>query len=398
MQRLNLSLKRTLRNKKNYFLLVVLMICFVITAVSFVIHDNLSLYVETAQKELVEFRSILVSQLDEQTKTKLLNNPHVIYVGSSYNLEHFVVSEDFQDLGYNGSLSFRLGTEKLVPPAILGENLTDDMTDSIICSYNFFPDDSLNYDLAESKDFLNPKDFLGKSIRIHYSYSSNNDVMKDFTRTYTIVGFFDNTINQMPANTCYLSLSGMEAISKDLYLDSDEHNQNDIIILEDPKYLEEVSEILPYREGGYHFQSVMKENTLAEYYLILNLIVIVSIFCSFMLILNFIYKYILSNLKDYQLRVSLGYRKKDIIIEKILELFILGVLGCIGCFILYFLLAILSNKYFSAFFALFGYAVKFHFVTFILGIFFCLILPFLLSTFFIWFYFGIQNSYKFLNR
>ena len=168
--------------------------------------------------------------------------------------------------------------------------------------------------------------------------------------------------------------------------------------MEDPKYLEEVSEILPYREGGYHFQSVMKENTLAEYYLILNLIVIVSIFCSFMLILNFIYKYILSNLKDYQLRVSLGYRKKDIIIEKILELFILGVLGCIGCFILYFLLAILSNKYFSAFFALFGYAVKFHFVTFILGIFFCLILPFLLSTFFIWFYFGRQNSYKFLNR
>lgn len=398
MQRLSLSLKRTLRNKKNYFLLVVLMICFVITAVSFVIHDNLSLYVETAQKELVEFRSILVSQLDEQTKTELLNNPHVSYVGSFYNLEHFVVSEDFQDLGYNGSLSFRLGTEKLVPPAILGENLTDDMTDSIICSYNFFPDDTLNYDLAESKDFLNPKEFLGKSIRIHYSYLSNNDVMKDFTRTYTIVGFFDNTINQMPANTCYLSLSGMEAISKDLYLDSDEHNQNDIIILEDPNYLEEVSEILPYREGGYHFQSVMKENTLAEYYLILNLIVIVSIFCSFMLILNFIYKYILSNLKDYQLRVSLGYRKKDIIIEKILELFILGLLGCIGCFILYYVLAILSNKYFSAFFALFGYAVKFHFVTFILGIFFCLILPFILSMFFIWFYFGRQNSYKFLNK
>ena len=86
MQRLSLSLKRTLRNKKNYFLLVVLMICFVITAVSFVIHDNLSLYVETAQKELVEFRSILVSQLDEQTKTELLNNPHVSYVGSFYNL------------------------------------------------------------------------------------------------------------------------------------------------------------------------------------------------------------------------------------------------------------------------------------------------------------------------
>ena len=67
-----LSLKRTLRNKKNYFLVMVLMVCFAITLCAFMIADNFYLQVETDKKLNVSFRTIIPNKsLDEETRKEL---------------------------------------------------------------------------------------------------------------------------------------------------------------------------------------------------------------------------------------------------------------------------------------------------------------------------------------
>ena len=91
-----LSLKRTLRNKKNYFLVMVLMVCFAITLCAFMIADNLNLQVETDKKLNVSFRTIIPNKsLDEETRKELKENPHVLVITSPKYLYTNMHTDDF---------------------------------------------------------------------------------------------------------------------------------------------------------------------------------------------------------------------------------------------------------------------------------------------------------------
>ena len=117
-----------------------------------------------------------------------------------------------------------------------------------------------------------------------------------------------------------------------------------------------------------------------------------------MVVFNYSYKYILSNLKDYQLRMSLGYQKKDIVYEKNIEITILFLISFVLAILLYCFVVILANNLFREAFLILGMQLYFRFSILAMSIFLSLFLTFLCSMFFVWFYFGRQKSYEFLNR
>ena len=405
MQRLSLSLKRTLRNKKNYFLLVVLMICFVITAVSFVIQDNITSYINDSFYKELEFRIVIAeNNLDAETREELEANEHVVTVTNRFQLYSYVYTDDFKDLGYFGNLELNLGINGIVPPVILGENLTEDKTGMMICPYYFYPGERLTYENIQEKGALNPKDYLNKDVHIYYNHSdideNGQEITKRFDQTFKIIGFYDNTSTVTSGGACYITYDDKQEIVNNLGYNTSEimQNQSNWIVMDDTNSYDEIISILQKHGNDGFRDAYFNENTIADWYLTVRLIIIVSVFASFMIVLNFVYKHILSNLKDYQLRISLGYQKKDIVIEKITELTIIVILAIIIGVFLFGIGSWVAKLILADYYGVLGIRLYFRLSVLALSVFVGIILPFLLSMFFIWFYFGKQKSYRFLNK
>ncbi len=198
-------------------------------------------------------------------------------------------------------------------------------------------------------------------------------------------------------SVCYITQQDKTKVVQKLYGDIDESDQNWIVIDDGDNY-QEIVDLLNNRgyrveRGAYHEPSFYADNQL-----IARLILIVSVFTSFMVVFNYSYKYILSNLKDYQLRMSLGYQKKDIVYEKNIEITILFLISFVLAILLYCFVVILANNLFREAFLILGMQLYFRFSILAMSIFLSLFLTFLCSMFFVWFYFGRQKSYEFLNR
>ena len=395
-----LSLKRTLRNKKNYFLVMVLMVCFAITLCAFMIADNLNLQVETDKKLNVSFRTIIPNKsLDEETRKELKENPHVLVITSPKYLYTNMHTDDFIAQGYSGSIELILGSYGIAPDVILGDNLSDEETGTMICPYYFFPDGEDAF--KTEKGYLNVKEYLNKEVTL-ISYSSmisdsGEETGENYHQKFKIIGFYDNTLSRNLGSVCYITQQDKTKIVQKLYGDIDESDQNWIVIDDGDNY-QEIVDLLNNRgyrveRGAYHEPSFYADNQL-----IACLILIVSVFTSFMVVFNYSYKYILSNLKDYQLRTSLGYQKKDIVYEKNIEITILFLISFVLAILLYCFVVILANNLFREAFLILGMQLYFRFSILAMSIFLSLFLTFLCSMFFVWFYFGRQKSYEFLNR
>ena len=400
-----LSLKRTLRNKKNYFLLVVLMICFVITAVSFVIHDNITIHLDSLFYKSLEYRMVFVMDpLNENIVQELEANEHVVTVTNRFQLYSYVYTDDFKDLNYSGDLELRLGIDGIVPPVILGEDLVEDKKGTMICPYYFHPGEWLTYENVQEKGVLNPKDYLNKDVHIYYNSNdideNGQEITKRFDQTFKIIGFYDNTSTVTSGGACYITYDDKQEIVNNLGYNTSEimQNQSNWIVMDDTNSYDEIISILQKHGNDGFRDAYFNENTIADWYLTVRLIIIVSVFASFMIVLNFVYKHILSNLKDYQLRISLGYQKKDIVIEKIIELAIMVVLAIIIGVFLFGIGSWVAKLILADYYGVLGIRLYFRLSVLALSVFVGIILPFLLSMFFIWFYFGSQKSYKFLNK
>lgn len=364
------------------------------------IADNLNLQVETDKKLNVSFRTIIpYKSLDEETRKELKENPHVLVITSPEYLYTNMHTDDFIVQGYSGSIELILGSYGIAPDVILGDNLSDEETGTMICPYYFFPDDEDAF--KTEKGYLNAKEYLNKEVTL-ISYSSmisdsGEETGENYHQKIKIIGFYDNTLSKNSGSVCYITQQDKTKIVQNLYGDIDESDQNWIVIDDGDNY-QEIVDLLNnhgYRveRGAYHELSFYADNQL-----IARLILIVSVFTSFMVVFNYSYKYILSNLKDYQLRTSLGYQKKDIVYEKNIEITILFLISFVLAILLYCLVVILANNLFREAFLILGMRLYFRFSILAISIFLSLFLPFLCSMFFVWFYFGKQKSYKFLNK
>lgn len=275
----------------------------------------------------------IVSKKDLLNKIK--NNPHV---RDSFLYDSFLgsaVIEEFSNSNMSGEISIMgtiIGNKKM----LYGREFNEKNTMEIICPSNFFPDSIYVNNSYNSKETIDLKKYLDKTIKIKY--------LGEYDITMKLVGIIDSTYDYSEPNICYVSHSTLKKLNNlyqpnlnidamPIYLQLD-----DISNIDDIKKYDGVMDVVQVKK--------IKTEVVDRVINIISVSIFITIIVMFSLSYLIYTRKINNQYKQIGIMKIVGYKTK--IIKSIYYLEIL-IISLVSVIMSYFIVPFISNKFIEIF-------------------------------------------------
>lgn len=386
-----LFFKRGLRNKKNIFLFLVFLFSFLLVLLSLELKNNFDNYIEDRLLQNIHYRTIIIDDLISSDEMKKIEEKeHILYVMPSNYTELSFETDSFFEYGLDGKIVYLNGAEGIAPNVLVGDNLTNDSQNKIICPLNFYPNtfEESFIEIEENKK-LNPKDFLNKVIRIkYYSYGvvdEKFEVTNEYYEDFKIVGFFDNTLTSTQMNECFLSKKTFKKIADSSTPDI---QYLPMVYADKTENVNEIQEYLLSLGYNSYTKSELNYDVINTIKIVINIIIVMSVFVACFIVLKYMQKQLVNDKDFMNLLLNIGYSKNKIITLKYLELFFMILFSMILGICIYFILVFILNNYLIWKLSFIGVIIDFHYEYIIFSFILSLAVPLFIS-------FLILNHYYF---
>lgn len=360
------SFLKVVRDKKNLFYIILLVLCFVILLSSLMFK---SMYLKSFKDEYennVMYRKVIVSPGREEYQKYYEDKSHdyqfnrILDISEVQELIPFdydlytTFSPTFKNEKYSGYIELLYGSQYNLPDVSVGKSITSNDTGFAICDKNFYPSSVENGNLVKKEDYINGETLIGTSFLVEEdSYSLvNGKLIKGplFKKEFKIIGVFEDLNAGQFHNTCYINFNDMRELfdntKKAPYEGNNPAAPNYLVTIDDYKNVSSVKKQivdLGFRVKDQMFFDNSLKNTIE---LVCTSINIVS--CIGVLIITILYtkKRLLSESGEIGLMKAIGYHNKNILIIMITKMIIMLVFSLILGIILFELIfVIISNAY-----------------------------------------------------
>ncbi len=218
----------------------------------------------------------------------------------------------------DGNIEIFFANNETLPEIVAGTNFPDDDGNYLICPENFYPYgnwEDLKYMSITSK--IDTEDYLNQTFT--FNYISHNGTNK-FSIEFKVIGLYKNSDYDYDENVCYTKENSLNEIIVNEYSDDFDddginrltYNKDIIIAIDDIENIEYVKNELTNLGYSYrgmistdytYFNEITNETNRIT-------IIICSLLLAFMVIV--FQKKFNSEKEQYQLKLYLGYKKKDI--------------------------------------------------------------------------------------
>lgn len=358
---LKYSLLKVLRNKKNIFLMLILLIGFLLINCAISYRNYLSNDIDNQINKDLGYRSINVSLNEDSSYSeneeysnkynKLLDIDNILEI---YNFQYYYYGAPILEYE-NGFVNFLYGSKNTIPDKIIGETISENDTGVAICPIKFYPYmfDEDEYD----GNYIDGKDVLGTTISIEETiYSKENGKIKDSKKTYKkkykIVGLYDSSLTNDSYDSCFISAKDIKELYNTTYLESnDGRNYSTVLVIVDE--LKNVDNVLnKINTMGFtaEVQSYINYDYVNKIYFICNIVILLSCISIVILTLLYIKKSNNNSIKEIGIQRALGFDSITINIISTTQLFIIilisNLFGFIFTEIIYRIIKLKFNTYF----------------------------------------------------
>ena len=348
---------KNVRNKKNIFLIILFLICFILVNFTIIYYQNHIYKLNKSINDSIEGRTIMINP-----KTSIIQNMtdeefnNYKYDYDKINSVNYVIASfpsrisgggydtSLKDDYYDGRIGLKYGSDKILTMDVIGRKMSEEERNVMICPTKFFPMSYSEEELEDAK-FIDGRTLIGKKIDVMYNLYEKNEKGKNVVVgqrkiPFEIIGVYDNELAYEGYNTCFAGGKQLYEMYDDYLgkLNSYQLYSLDVIV-DNVKNVNSVkSELskLGYKTMPKVF--IDYDELLQIEMICIGIIVITSILTLGISTL-YIKKYVIYSSFDIALLYALGYSKKKI--EKIYFCNVLYVIG-IGYVISNFISIIVS--------------------------------------------------------
>ena len=348
---------KNVRNKKNIFLIILFLICFILVNFTIIYYQNHIYKLNKSINDSIEGRTIMINP-----KTSIIQNMtdeefnNYKYDYDKINSVNYVIASfpsrisgggydtSLKDDYYDGRIGLKYGSDKILTMDVIGRKMSEEERNVMICPTKFFPMSYSEEELEDAK-FIDGRTLIGKKIDVMYNLYEKNEKGKNVVVgqrkiPFEIIGVYDNELAYEGYNTCFAGGKQLYEMYDDYLgkLNSYQLYSLDVIV-DNVKNVNSVkSELskLGYKTMPKVF--IDYDELLQIEMICIGIIVITSVLTLGISAL-YIKKYVIYSSYDIALLYALGYSKKKI--EKIYFCNVLYVIG-IGYVISNFISIIVS--------------------------------------------------------
>ena len=211
---------KNVRNKKNIFLIILFLICFILVNFTIIYYQNHIYKLNKSINDSIEGRTIMINP-----KTSIIQNMtdeefnNYKYDYDKINSVNYVIASfpsrisgggydtSLKDDYYDGRIGLKYGSDKILTMDVIGRKMSEEERNVMICPIKFFPMSYSEEDLEDAK-FINGKTLIGKKIDVMYDLYEKNEKGKNVVVgqrkiPFEIIGVYDNELAYEGYNTCF---------------------------------------------------------------------------------------------------------------------------------------------------------------------------------------------------
>lgn len=344
------------RNKRNIFLIILFLICFILVNFTIIYYQNHVYKINKSINDSIDGRTFLVSPksniIQNMTEEEFYNYKYDYDKINS--IEHVVASfpahvqsgydSSLKDDYYDGTLFLKYGSKEILKMDVIGHKMKDDDRNVMICPIKFHPS-SYSFENTGNLKFIDGKSLIGKKIDVMYDLYEKNEKGKNVIVgqkkiPFEIIGVYDNELNYEEYNTCFVGGKQLYEMYDDYLGKLNSYQLYSIDVITDSakntSYVKGELNKLGYSTLN---KVVIDYGELLHIEMICIGIIIITSILTLGISALYIKKYVIYSSYDIALLYALGYSKKKI--EKIYFYNVLYVIG-IGFVISNFISIIVS--------------------------------------------------------
>ena len=344
------------RRKKSVFIscfLIVVSMLVLILSLSFTI--SMKSAMNKAILKNISYRTIVINGKSKEDIPRIMEDvksvSNVIKVVSqkeySYGSSNFYISGK----EYNGSINL-LGADKDIQPNIIaGREIEKNEKLVCIIPKEFYPYNST--EKYQKDKVIDGESLIGKEIKINYNsyyYKPAESILKNtFSKTFTVIGVYDNEESFSNNNDCYISFDDIYEIQETIENDSEIIDQ--IVVFPNSVYaiIDSSDNMKKAVEDIQNLGYNATPRSVANIDLI-NVINVVAILITVVILLIVVVNLVISSIKSindrsYEIGMlkAIGYKDKNIQNIVFTENLIIGVLSYIITLIFAFILMLIAK-------------------------------------------------------
>lgn len=347
---------KNIRNKKNIFLIILFLICFILVNFTIIYYQNHVYKINKSINDSIDGRTFLVSPksniIQNMTEEEFYNYKYDYDKINS--IEHVVAffpahvqsgyDSSLKDDYYDGTLFLKYGSKEILKMDVIGHKMNDDDRNVMICPIKFHPS-SYSFENTGNLKFIDGKSLIGKKIDVMYDLYEKNEKGKNVIVgqkkiPFEIIGVYDNELNYEEYNTCFVGGKQLYEMYDDYLGRLNSYQLYSIDVITDSAkntgYVKGELNKLGYSTLN---KVVIDYGELLHIEMICIGIIVITSILTLGISALYIKKYVIYSSYDIALLYALGYSKKKI--EKIYFYNVLYVIG-IGFIISNFISIIVS--------------------------------------------------------
>lgn len=320
INRVNITLKKFFRNPLNYFITILVGVCFAFAILSNSLTYSAAKYFEDNVLNFVSYRQFYVSlerESEQERLTKLLKSLPEIegFTDDSGYMSAWKITDIKDNTDTDGLANMILSGTAGNFHSDIGEDLTTSTEENyIVCPSTYYSDSN-----RTTKIDLTP--FIGNTLTIKSIDDENNKNVQ-----VKLVGLYDNDRLNQNYRRCYINYNNLSKISEE------SNNSKSYTVyyeLKNIAYENKVNKILE-NEGFYSMPVVAIERKLAveSIDMVYNISYLLILLILLVLLCIFLYK-LKNNIPNVKMKKILGYLNRSLFFNNLIEttaLFISGIL------------------------------------------------------------------------
>lgn len=349
------------RDKKKIFYIIIMIICTILATCSLAFNYNYKNYVATSINKNIGFRTLMVSpkeDLNDLGKAELFNINHVVDVyDSSYNSK--ALYSNLKNTNLDGYVELIYGSMKALPNVVSGRTFGEEERNVAICPVKFYPDISAYKLKIKEQNIIDGHDLLSKTFTVKYNALKFNDSRtniidgNEFTKTFEVVGLYNNTQIMTLNNQCFVSASDLIEIIdiENAEIKNESSFSYFTIIVDEVNNLEDtIKEIENLGFLRVQLKNTIDTNLVNIIQMSCNIILFLVLFSVIMITSSYIKKKFISEIKTIGILRTCGYNKKIVRNIYFLETIFTNIISYIkGLIVFLIIYLILKKAVFGAF-------------------------------------------------
>ena len=389
---INYAFTKAIRNKKNIYFIIILMICAVLLLGSLYYK---TIFIKLNQKyndNNVLYRNILISPNQDELYDHYYDKNYdygynkvleINHVQEIYNLKYNafeIKSPTFKNNNYSGVIELLYGSEYSLPKKIIGKSFKSTDTGVAICPKNFYPSQLSNINFNSKNIFLQHKDLINKTFEIENNIYSLIDgkatIAGKYNKSYKIIGLYDTTENGNMIFNCYISGNDI----KELYDKTFSAIEGDglvsyVVTVDNAKNVDYVMKEIAKLGFRVDLQVERDETYINNIQLICNLISFLTAIAITIITALYIKKRNVNNFYEVGIMKAIGYKHKDIQLTNMFQILLMSILSTILGIIIFEILYIIIRIYFKNYFIIKGLELAHYIVPYLITSLVVLIIP-----------------------